>query len=304
MRRAVLVAALAAFGAPWACSPMPASAPPPRSPVFVLDLDRYGPIGGERTVIEWREMSVAGTPFRLREERELVWDVEVRGERNGTEMRQTLRRVALRSDGRTLVDVRDPHRVPVVGVHVDRAGNVTGIEGADEVAKLLERSAAPDAQKVVAEAFAERALRTYLTGRFDLLYRDIIGRPTEPGSAWDGTDPDELLVARHVRVDALERCGDAECARVVATYDVDQRYAVAAAGGLLTAYAAQKGIDPTTLRLTDVKAKVGDVIRVEPTGMRYHGADFDEDLSLTVAGGNVEWKVTLRGQRRVAIAWK
>jgi hypothetical protein len=300
MRRTFALLALAAV----ACTPMPPAAPPAPSPVFVLDLDRYGPLRGERTVTEWRELAVEGTPFRSREERELVWDLEVRGERNGTAMQQRFRRIALRSDGKTLVDVRDPKDPPVIDMHVDRAGNVTGIDGADRIAKLLVAGAVPDSQKVVAEAFAERALKTYLTGRFDLVYRDIIGRPTQPGATWDGTDPDDLLVARHLRVDRLEPCGNAQCARIVATYDVDQRYAVAAAGGLVAAFAARNGIDPQTLRLKDVQAKLGDVIHVEPTGMRYHGADFDEDLRITVASADHEWRVTVKGQRRVVVVWK
>ena len=198
-----------------ACATTPAVAPtftyaPPTGTRFV------------RTVKVVSEASLVGRPYRQRVEQEFVWNVGFAREGEQTLVTQQLQRLAVRVNG---ADVIDGERVPGSNVSVDllvsREPRVIEVRGAEKAAEALSGMVSPTVQRSSAPRLGPEQVKEIAVARFEMVVRDVVGRPTAPGSTWEVADPDPTVKRKSMTVDRLEPCGTARCARITAQYEVD-----------------------------------------------------------------------------------
>jgi hypothetical protein len=73
------------------------------------------------------------------------------------------------------------------------------------------------------------------------------------------------------------------------------------AAHMIAKFALENGLDPRGVVIKNVKATVTDTMLLEPQTMLLHGADFDEEIKMTVVGPKQEWDLVVKGKRSVVV---
>jgi hypothetical protein len=245
----------------------------------------YAPKPGTRyvrTVKVVNETSLVGSPYRHREELEFVWNIGFGREGERTLVTQQLQRVAVRIDG---AEVLDGERVPGAGISVDLLVDpeprVVEVRGTERAAELLSGLLRPDAGEA---ALTPARVKEIAVARFEMVVRDVVGRPTDPGGSWAAADPDPGVRRKTMTVDRIEPCGASRCARVSAQYEVDPRTAVRRALLSAAAFLARNGVDPAQTEVLDANLEYRDELLLEPGTLVDHAASFAQTARVTFAG--------------------
>jgi hypothetical protein len=82
------------------------------------------------------------------------------------------------------------------------------------------------------------------------------------------------------------------------SYDLDKQAVFDDVSERVASYVQSQGGDPKRVQLTDVAVKLQDSLVIDPATMDYHGARFDEDATIRVAGPNGELPVMFKLQRQ------
>jgi len=252
------------------------------TPTFI-----YAPPAGTRFVRTVRlisETSLVGSPFHQRQETEFVWNVGFAREGDQTLVTQQLQRVALRING---AEVLDGERIPGNNLSVDlvvnREPQVVEVRGADHAAEVLSALLRPGAEESQGLMSAE-LVRQIAVARFEMVVRDVVGRPTAPGSTWTSPDPDPAVRSKTMVVDRFEPCGNARCAHVTAQYEVNPQAAARRALRSAAAFLARNGVNPAEAEVLDASLDYRDELLVEPATLVDHGATFSKTARVTFAG--------------------
>lgn len=247
----------------------------------------YAPPAGTRfvrTVKLVSETSLVGSPFRQREEQEFVWNVSFAKEGELTVVTHQLQRVALRING---ADLLDGERVPGSGVSVDLLVSpeprVVGVRGAERAAEALAGLVAAGNERA-ATMFGPDQVREIAVARFEMVIRDVVGRPTAPGSTWGVQDTDNVILKKFMTVDRLEPCGAARCARVTAQYEVNPQAAARRAMRSAASFLIRNGVNPTQAEVVDANMDYRDELLLEPSTLIDHAATFSQVARVTFAG--------------------
>lgn len=275
MARGWLLAAALAVG----CATTPAV-----TPTFT-----YAPAPGTRfvrTVKLVSETSLVGSPFRQREEQEFVWNVSFAREGELTVVTHQLQRVALRING---ADLLDGERVPGSGVSVDLLVSpeprVVQVRGAERAAEALAGLVAAGNERA-AQMWGPDQVKEIAVARFEMVIRDVVGRPTAPGSTWPVVDTDNVILKKIMTVDRLEPCGAARCARVSAQYEVNPQAAARRAMRSAAAFLARNGVNPAQAEVVDATMDYRDELLLEPSTLVDHSATFTQISRVTFAGAD------------------
>lgn len=269
----------------------------PVAPTFT-----YAPPPGTRYVRTVRvvtEISLVGSPFRQREEQEFVWNVGFAREGDHTVVSHQLQRVALRING---AEVLDGERVPGSGLSVDlvvnREPRVVEVRGAERAAEALSSLLRPGSEQSLRAPLTPEQVKELAVARFEMVVRDVVGHPTEPGSSWAAADPDPTVRTKTMTVDRIEPCGAARCARVSAQYEVNPRAAARRAMRSAAAFLARNGVNPAEAEVLDASLEDRDELLLEPGTLIDHAASFSETARVTFASPRgepipVEFRSTL-----------
>ena len=261
-----------------ACATTPAVAPtftyaPPTGTRFV------------RTVKVVSEASLVGRPYRQRVEQEYVWNVGFAREGEQTLVTQQLQRLAVRVNG---ADVIDGERVPGSNVSVDllvsREPRVIEVRGAEKAAEALSGMVSPTVQPTSAPRLGPEQVKEIAVARFEMVVRDVEGRPTAPGSTWAVADPDPTVKRKSMTVDRLEPCGTARCARITAQYEVEPEAAARQALRSAAEFLAANGVNPAEAEVLEATLDYRDELLLEPSTLLDHGATFSQIARVTFAG--------------------
>lgn len=263
----------------------------------------YAPAPGTkyvRTVKLVSETSLPGTPYRQLEEREFVWNVSIGREGDSTLVKQQLQRLAVRINGADVLDgERGAGSDVSVDLVVDRSAQVTEVRGAEKAAQLLAALARPGAREVAETMFTPDLVKEIAVARFDMVVRDIVGRPTAPGSSWTVPDADPAVRNKTLTVDRTEPCGGTSCARVSAEYAVNPRAGARRALQSAATFLVRNGVDPRSAEVADATLQYRDELLLEPATMVDHGATFAQTARVVFAGPGgqpvpVEFKSSLK----------
>ena len=252
----------------------------------------YAPPAGThfvRTVRLISETTLVGSPFRQREEQEFVWNVGFAREGDQTLVTQQLQRVALRING---AEVLDGERVPGNNLSVDllvsREPRVVEVRGTDHAAEVLSALLRPGAGEESQGLLSPELVRQIAVARFEMVVRDVVGHPTEPGSTWTSPDPDPAVRSKTMVVDRFEPCGNTRCAHVTAQYEVNPQAAARRALRSAAAFLARNGVNPAEAEVLDASLDYRDELLVEPATLVDHGATFTKTARVTFAGARGE----------------
>jgi hypothetical protein len=252
-----------------------------------------------RTVKLVSETSLPGTPYRQLEEREFVWNVSIGREGDSTLVKQQLQRLEVRINGADVLDgERSASSDVSVDLLVDRSAQVTEVRGAEKAAQLLAALARPGAREVAETMFTPQLVKEIAVARFDMVVRDIVGRPTAPGSSWTVPDEDPAVRTKTLTVDRTEPCGRTSCARVSAEYAVNPSAGARRALQSAATFLARNGVDPRSAEVADATLQYRDELLLEPATMVDHGASFSQTARVVFAGAGgqpvpVEFKSSL-----------
>jgi hypothetical protein len=238
-----------------------------------------------RTVKLVSEISLPGTAFRQLDEREFVWNIAIDREGDSTLVKQQLQRLVVRINGADVLDgERGPGADVSVDLVVDRSAQVTDVRGAEKAAQLLAALARPGAREVAQSMFTPELVKDIAVARFDMVVRDIVGRPTAPGSSWTVPDTDPAVRSKTLTVDRTEPCGATSCARVSAEYAVNPRAGARRALQSAATFLVRNGVDPRSTEVADATLQYRDELLLETATMVDHGATFSETARVVFAG--------------------
>jgi hypothetical protein len=263
-RRFALLCAVAALGGGCATSPAVA-------PTFT-----YAPRVGThyvRTVKVVNQTSVIGSPLRQREEQEFVWNVSFFRQGDLTLVTHQLRRLSVRINDATAAEVDGPTAESVsVDLLVSPGPRVLEVRGAERAARMLSSLSARTETDPGATIEPEQ-VRKIAVALFEMVVRDVVGHASAPGSTWVAMDPDPAIERKTMRVERLEPCGSARCARVTAEYEVSSERAESAVRSA-SAFLAQSGVAPADAQVVDAALEYHEEILLEPSTLVDHSASF------------------------------
>jgi len=247
----------------------------------------YAPAAGTRyvrTVKLVSETSLVGAPYRHREEQEFVWNVSYSHEGENTLVTHQLQRLAVRIDG---AEVLDGERAPGMGVTVDLvvdpSPRVIEVRGAEKAAELLTPLLRDGVRQASDFSVTTELVRRFAVARFEMMVRDVVGHPTDPGASWPAADADPAIVKKTMTVDRIEACGQARCARVSAQYEVNPRAGAVTALRSAAAFLIRNGVDPGSAEVVDATLEYRDELLLEPGTLVDHGASFAQTARVTFA---------------------
>jgi hypothetical protein len=246
------------------------------TPATVTPTFTYAPRKGThyvRTVKVVNEATVIGSPLRQREEQQFVWNVGFARQGELTVVTHQLQRLSVRVNDARVVELDGPSAERVsVDLLVSPGPRVIEVRGAEEAARMLSSLAAANGGASGTTIEPEQ-VRKIAVALFEMVVRDVVGHATAPGSTWAAMDPDPTIDRKTMRVERLEPCGAARCARVTAEYQVSSDRTLTAlqsASSLL----AQSGMDPATTRVVDAELEYHEEILLEPGTLVDHSASF------------------------------
>jgi len=244
------------------------------------------------------EVAIPGSPLRDSEEWTLEWDVVTT--KDGENFKRSLKLVGLKinvngqallkgdevkSDGATLVIV------------TDKQSNVLDVQGADGFSQAIVGLGAPDAQPALKRIFSPERLKLLAVVRSIELHEDFVGRPSAVGSTWTAKDPDGGA-PRQIKVLRETPCGTNHCVEVQREYQLDRNAVYADISEHVAAYVQQQGGDPSKIEVVGMDLKLADSLVIEPSTMDYHGAKFDQEATIRLAGPAGELPVSVKVQRQ------
>jgi hypothetical protein len=236
----------------------------------------YAPRSGThyvRTVKVVNETSVVGSPLRQREEQEFVWSVSFSQQGNVTVVSHQLQRLSVRINDARVADIQGATAERVsVDLVVSPGSRVLEVRGAERAATLLSSlsTGTNDSSGPVIEPEEVRKIAVAL---FEMVVRDVVGHAAVPGSTWVAMDPDPAIDRKTMKVEGLEPCGAARCARVVAEYEMSSDHG----GGAIqsaTAFLSQTGMNPAEAEVIDASLEYHEEILLEPGTLVDHSATF------------------------------
>jgi len=258
-----LLCAVAGLGGGCATSPVVA-------PTFT-----YAPRIGThylRTVKVVNQTTMIGSPMRQREEQEFVWNVGFSRQGDLTLVTHQLRRLSVRINDATVAEVDGATAESVsVDLLVSTGPRVVEVRGAERAAKML--SGLAGRAGTDSQAIEPEQVRKIAVALFEMVVRDVVGHATAPGSTWAALDPDPAIDRKIMRVERLEPCGSARCARVTAEYELSSDHAGNAVRSA-SAFLAQTGVNPADAQLVDAALEYHEEILLEPGTLVDHSASF------------------------------
>ena len=261
----VLVCAAVVLGS--ACATTPAVAPTftsaPRSGTTYV-----------RTVKVANETIVIGSPLRQREEQEFVWKVAFSRQGDLTLVTHELQRLSVRINGARVIDVDGESAEKVsVDLLVSPGPRVLEVRGAETAARMLSTLPTGGAGGSGA-AIEPEQVRKIAVALFEMVVRDVVGHATAPGSTWIAMDPDPAINRKTMRVEGLEPCGTARCARVTAAYELNPSEHRVNAVRTASAFLAQGGLEAGDAEVVDATLEYHEEILLEPATLVDHSASF------------------------------
>jgi hypothetical protein len=226
-----------------------------------------------RTVKVVNQTTVIGSPLRQREEQEFVWNVAFTRQGNNTLVTHQLQRLSVRINDATAAEVDGATAKSVsVDLLVSPGPRVLEVRGAEQAARILSdlsRGTSTDS----GAAIEPEQVRKIAVALFEMVVRDVVGHATVPGSTWAAMDPDPAIERKTMRVERLEPCGSARCARVTAEYELSSDR-----GGdalrTASAFLARSGVDPADAQVLDAALEYHEEILLEPGTLVDHSASF------------------------------
>ncbi|HET6983177.1 MAG TPA: hypothetical protein VFI53_13610, partial [Myxococcaceae bacterium] len=236
----------------------------------------YAPRSGThyvRTVKVVNETTVVGSPLRQREEQEFIWNVSFAQQGSLTVVSHQLESLSVRINDARVAEVHGPTAERVsVDLLVSPGPRVVEVRGAERAATLLSSlsGGTTDSSGPVIEPEEVRKIAVAL---FEMVVRDVVGHATAPGSTWVTMDPDPAIARKTMKVEGLEACGAARCARVRAEYEMSSDHG----GGAIrsaTAFLAQTGMNPAEAEVVEASLEYHEEILLEPGTLVDHSATF------------------------------
>jgi hypothetical protein len=250
------------------------------------------------TMQRYEEMSIPGTPMRDAERWTLDWQVVTA--QDGGNFKRTLKLVGLKFNANGVDELRGDEikaAAPAIDVLTDKDANVVDVRGTEQLSAAIVALATPEAQPILQRLFSPARLKALVVLRSVEQHADFVGRPSQVGSQWITTEPDASST-RQIRVVAEAPCGTSKCVQVQRSYDLDKQAVFDDVSERVASYVQSQGGDPKRVQLTDVAVKLQDSLLIDPATMDYHGARFDEDATIRVAGPNGELPVMFKLQRQ------
>jgi hypothetical protein len=244
------------------------------------------------------EMSIPGTPVRDSEEWNMDWEVVTTQEANL--FKRSLKLVGLKISSNGLDALRGDEvkaNNVVIDVLTDKDSNVVDVRGADQLSAAIVGLGSAEAQPILRRVFSPERLKALVVVRSMELHADFVGRPSQVGSQWMGTDPGGGGT-KEIRVVAEAACGASKCVQVERKYDVDRKALYAQVSARVAAYVQSQGGDPSKVQVTGMDLKLEDSLLIDPNTMDYHGARFVEDATIKVTGPNGELPVAFKHHRQ------
>jgi len=246
----------------------------------------YAPPNGTRYVRTVRivsETTVIGTPVRQRQDQEFVWNVAFVRQGANTLVTHQLQRLSLRINDAVLLDSeRAPREAVSVDLLVSPEPRVLEVRGTEWAAELLTRIRDELGDRSGA-AIRRDQVRQIAVALFEMMVRDVVDRPTAPGSTWTASDPDPFIERKTMSVDRLESCGAVRCARVTAQYEVSPQAALSALE-VAREFLARSGVDPSQTDVIDTSVEYHDEVLVETGTLVDHAASFSRIIRVTFSG--------------------
>jgi hypothetical protein len=236
----------------------------------------YAPRSGTtyvRTVKVANETTVVGSPIRQREEQEFVWKVAFTRQGDLTLVTHQLQRLSVRINDAKVLDLEGASAQKVsVDLLVSPGPRVLEVRGAETAARAL--SSLPTGMGASSAAAIEpEQVRKIAVALFEMVVRDVVGHATAPGSTWTAMDPDPAINRKTMRVEGLEACGTARCARVIAEYEMTPEQPLSAVR-TASAFLSQSGLDSTDAQVADASLEYHEEILLEPGTLVDHSASF------------------------------
>src|SRR5262249_53113910 len=122
------------------------------------------------------------------------------------------------------LDAATAERVSV-DLLVSPGPRVLEVRGAETASRMLS-TLSTGAGATSGTAIEPEQVRKIAVALFEMVVRDVVGHPSAPGSTWVAIDPDPAINRKTMRVERLEPCGNARCARVTAEYELSSDQAV------------------------------------------------------------------------------
>jgi hypothetical protein len=226
-----------------------------------------------RTVKVVNQTTVMGSPLRQREEQEFVWNVGFSRQGDLTLVTHQLQRLSIRINDATAAEVDGVTAESVsVDLLVSPGPRVLEVRGAERASRMLSSlSGRTDTDS--GAAIEPEQVRKIAVALFEMVVRDVVGHATAPGSTWAAMDPDPAIDRKTMRVERLEPCGSARCARVTAEYELSSDRS----GNALrtaSAFLAQSGVNPADVQVLDAALEYHYEILLEPGTLVDHSASF------------------------------
>jgi len=279
-----------------ACAEPGAAKAPANTGAFV-----YAPALGvpyRETMQRYEEVSIPGTPMRDAERWTLEWQGVTSQETNN--FKRTLKLVDLKFNLNGVDELRGDEikaSAPMIDVLTDKDANVVDVRGTEQLSAAIVALATPEAQPVLKRVFSPERLKALVVVRSIEQHADFVGRPSQVGSQWTTVGP-AAASTKQIRVVSEAACGASHCVQVERSYDVDKQAVFAEVSDRVAAYVQAQGGDPKQVQLTGVEVKLQDNLLIDPTTMDYHGARFDQDAIIHVAGPKGELPVAFKLHRQ------
>ncbi len=252
----------------------------------------------QETMERYEEMSIPGTPMRDAQRWTLDWQVVSSQESNL--FKRTLKLVGLKLNVNGVDELRGDEikaAAPTIDVVTDKDANVVDVRGTEQLSTAIVALAAPEAQPVLKKVFSPERLKALVIVRSIEQHADFVGHPSQVGSQWSATAPDGSS-SKQVRVVSETPCGSRKCVQVERTYALDKQALYDEVSGRVADYVQSQGGDPKQVKLTNAEVKLQDSLVIDPTTMDYHGARFEQDATIRVAGPNGELPVAFKLHRQ------
>jgi len=250
------------------------------------------------TMQRYEEVSIPGTPMRDAERWTLDWQVVSSQETNN--FKRSLKLVGLKFNVNGVDELRGDEikaQAPVIDVLTDKDANVVDVRGTEQLSAAIVALATPQAQPILKRIFSPERLKALVVVRSIEQHADFVGRPSQVGSQWTAAGAN-ASGTKQIRVVSEAPCGKSHCVQVERSYDIDKQAVFDEVSERVAAYVQSQGGDPKQVQLSGVDVKLQDSLLIDPTTMDYHGARFDQDATIHVAGPKGELPVAFKLHRQ------
>jgi hypothetical protein len=260
----------------------------------------YAPAVGRphhETMRRTEEVSIPGSPMRDAEQWTLDWDVTTSQEANL--FKKSLKLVGLKINVNGADVLRGDEikaNSVVIDVLTDKDSNVVDVRGAEQLSAAIVGLGSPEVQPMLKRAFSPARMKALVVLRSIELHRDFVGRPSQVGSQWMAND-EATGGTKQIRVVSESPCGANKCVQVSREYQLDRRALYQEISERVGAYVKSQGGDPSKVDVVGMDLKLEDSLLIDPASMDYHGARFNQEATIRVAGPNGELPVAFKVRR-------